>query len=101
VKLQTLIDELTRPATSAVTSVAGAAVATTLLAANTARKGFMIFNDSTANLFLKFGSDASTTSFTVRLGNGDFYEMNERVYTGIITGIWSVAAGNARITELT
>lgn len=99
--LQSFIDEFSRPATSSVTSVAGSVSTVTILASNTGRKGFAIYNDSTSNLFIKFGSGASLSSFTVKLGKNDFYEMNERVYTGIITGVWSAATGDARITELT
>jgi hypothetical protein len=83
-----------------VTSVGDSASSVTLLASNSARKGFKIFNDSTAILYVKYGATASTSSFTVRLTP---YGIHEGVgYTGRIDGIWaSDAGGNARITELT
>lgn len=87
--------------TTAVTSVASALVSTTLLAANPARLGATIYNDSNARLFLKLGATASTTSFTVRLGPQDYYEVPFH-YVGVIDGIWSpVASRFARVTEFT
>jgi hypothetical protein len=87
--------------TSDVTSVSGSASSVTLLAANQNRKGFMIFNDSTAILYVKLGATASTSSFTYRLTPyGIVSEPNFR-YTGVIDGIWASATGSARITNLT
>lgn len=84
------------------TSVAAAVVDTALLAANAARKGASVFNDSaTATLYLSLGSDAaSLTSYTVKLLPGQFYETLDG-FTGAIRGIWSAAVGDARITEQT
>lgn len=86
---------------STVTVVARSAVSVTLLASNSTRRGSIIFNDSTANLFVKLGAVASTASFTTRLGSQDTYEVPFN-YVGIIDGIWaSAGAGDAKITELT
>lgn len=93
-----------RPAaTATLSNVAGSASSVTLLAANTGRLGAMIYNDSTALLYVKFGATASTSSFTVRLGSQQYYELpnNPGVYTGVIDGIWASATGNARVTEVT
>lgn len=90
------------PGSSSVSSVAATAVNTTLIAANTARRGAMVFNDSaTATLFLKLGATASATSYTVQIPPNNYYELPSPVYTGIVDGIWSAAVGDARITELT
>lgn len=89
-------------ATAAVTSVNDQATSTTLLAANTSRKGAVIFNDSTSILYLKFGTTASATDFTMKLGPGESGYLTQPVYTGRIDGIWSAdASGAARVTELT
>lgn len=90
-----------RPATSAVTSVASNVAAVPLLGTNVNRRGAFIFNDGSNNLFVKLGNAASLTSFTVKILAGGFYEVPEPIYTGDITGIWDVATGSARITELT
>ncbi len=76
---------------------------TTLLAANAARRGVTIFNDSTADLFVKYGATASATSFTVKIAGGGYWEMPSPTYLGVLDGIWSAdtASGAARVTELT
>lgn len=83
-------------------NVASSASNTTLIASNSARKGFTIHNDSTAILYVKFGAMASATSFHVKMAAGDYYESPAGVnYTGIVDGIWASANGNARIGEFT
>ena len=91
-----------KASTAALSSVAAATSSTTLLTANSNRLNVIIINDGTNNLYMKFGTGASTTSFTYYItGHGTFEMQIPVVYTGIITGIWSTAVGNARITELT
>ncbi len=87
--------------TGTVTSVGGSASSVSLLASNANRRGASVFNDSTAYLYLKLGSTASTSSFTVRIDPYGYYEIPQPVYTGAIDGIWASATGSARITELT
>lgn len=92
---------------STCTNVSAAVADTTLLAANKYRKCASVFNDSTATLYLKWGSGASTTSYTARIGPGGFYELpmglsdagSPRPYNGQINGYWSAATGTARVTE--
>jgi len=87
--------------TAAGTSVSDTNVSTTLLAANANRLGATIYNDSTAILYVKFGTTASATDFTVQMNTEDYYEIPFR-YTGRLDGIWdSDASGAAKITELT
>jgi len=73
----------------------------TLLASNANRKGATFYNDASANLFLKLGAVATSTDYTIRLQNNDYYEVPFN-YTGRIDGIWaSNGAGDVTITELT
>jgi hypothetical protein len=90
------------PVSSAPTlsNVASSATSTALLASNASRKGAMVFNDSTQNLFLKFGATASATSYTVKIGPAGYYEFPSPVYTGAVDGIWAAANGAARVTEM-
>jgi len=91
-----------KPGTSSVTSVAASTSSVTLIASNTARRGATVYNDSaTANLYIKLGATASTTSFTAKVGPDSYFELPQAVYTGVVDGIWDAAVGNARITELT
>lgn len=84
--------------TATLANVSGSATSVTLQAANVARRALVIVNDSTATLFVKYGSAASATSYTQQLQAGE--SMREEVYTGIVTGIWDSAVGAARMTEI-
>jgi hypothetical protein len=78
-------------------------VVVTLLAANNARLQASFYNDaSTGSLYLALGSAATFTNYTVRLEPQEVYELPYR-YTGIVTGLWSVAdvGASVRVTELT
>src|SRR4051794_36453717 len=48
---------------------------TVLKAANTGRVGLYIYNASTAVLYLKFGATATTTSYSLQIPAGGFYEI--------------------------
>jgi len=81
-------------------NVSGSATSVTLFASNANAKGRMVFNDSTAALYLKFGATASTSSFTVQIAAGGHYEFPGPLYTGVVDGIWAAANGAARTTEV-
>lgn len=84
--------------TAAVTSVADTASSTTLIAANTAAKERIIQNDSSSILYVKFGTTASASDYTMKLSTDDVLTT---AYTGRIDGIWSAdSTGAAKITEL-
>lgn len=86
--------------TATLSNVASSATTVTILAANASRIGATIYNDSTQGVYVKFGTTASTTSFTVLLATNTYYEVPAG-YTGRIDGIWVSANGNARVTEIT
>lgn len=90
-----------KASTSAVTSVSSSATTVQLLAVNAARKMATFYNSSTAILYLKLGTTASTASYTVQLLAGAYYELPLPVYTGRIDGIWATANGSVLVTELT
>ena len=86
---------------STATTVASTTSNQVILAANASRKGATIWNSSTANLFIQFGAVATTSAFTAQLSAGGGYYEIPFNYTGIISGIWSAANGNALVTEFT
>lgn len=91
-----------QPATSTVTSVPDSATSVQLLAANSSRKGYFIWNDSAATMYLKLGTTASTTSYTMQLTQQQSFVGISPVYTGRVDAIWGSAPGGAaRVTELT
>lgn len=84
--------------------VASAITSTLLLALNAARQGVVVHNDSSADLFVKFGTAASATSYVYKVssqGHLVLPEPGQPLYTGVIHGIWSAAAGAATVNELT
>lgn len=86
--------------TAVVTSVNDSDSAQTILASNSDRKGFSIFNDSTQIMYVKLGSNASSTDFSFRIVPQGYYESSTLGYTGIITGIWAAnGSGAARVTS--
>ena len=103
--LDTIVTNTQTPLTSATatrTNVVAAASDTSLLASNASRKGAIFYNDSTAILYLAYGSGAATTSsYSVQVPAQGYFELPPQpIYTGAIRGIWSAANGNVRITEL-
>ena len=55
-----------QPSSSTVTQVPSSNSVVTLQAATTGRMGLAIFNDSTSVLYVKQGSGASSTNYTVK-----------------------------------
>lgn len=93
--------------TQAVTSSAGATTrqptstsATTLKAANAARKGLTVYNESGAVLYVKLGPAATATDYSYAMPASGYYEVPYG-YTGAVTGILASGTGNAQVTELT
>lgn len=82
--------------TSTASTVAASATSVTLKASNAARKELIIRNDSSSILYIEEGATA-TTSSVFKLNQDDYYSTNN--YTGIVTGIWVSATGNAQIKE--
>lgn len=98
----TVTTKETRSATGTTSQVADTASSTTILASNANRLGASVQNDSSAALYLKCGTTASTTDYTVRLSQYDYWEVPFG-YTGRIDGIWASDPGDggARVTEYT
>lgn len=91
-----------QPATGTVTNFAAAVTNATLKASNAARKGLLIYNNSTAaTMFVKFAATATTADFTTKVPPGGYYELPQPVYTGIVDCIWDIASGSAQVTEMT
>jgi hypothetical protein len=87
-------------ASAVLANVNDSAASVQLLAANAARRGALFFNDSAEVLYLKFGTTASATDFTLKLMAGQSWSLPAPLYTGRIDGIWDAdSAGACRITE--
>ena len=86
--------------TCTTTSVASSATNVTLLSANADRLGATLFNDSSSDVFVKFGATASSSSFNIEMGPDGYFEVPFG-YRGQIDAIWGTANGNMRIGEFT
>lgn len=88
-----------KPTTATLANVASSATNVTLFAADGTASARTIFNDSTAVLYVKFGTTASTTSYTVQIAASGYYEFPQPLYAGQVDGIWASANGNARTSR--
>lgn len=90
-----IIPNAARPAR---TSVVAAAADTALLAA-AGREAVVIFNESTAVLYLGIGDAAvSLTNYTVQIPASGSYTVPQALVSCAIRGYWAAANGSARIT---
>lgn len=91
-----------------VTTVAAVTTSTAgnILAANANRVGLTIYNNSTANMYVKFGNSASTSNFSFLLGGLDSSGVGDLwdpaigfCWTGTVTAVWASATGSCQVTE--
>lgn len=87
------------PQVATLANVTGSATSVPLFTPAPIANGRTIWNDSTATLFVKFGATASATSYTVQIPAQGYFEFPAPVYAGEVDGIWSAAAGAARLTS--
>lgn len=73
----------------------------TLVADNADRIALYLYNDSTATQYVKLGTTASSTDFSIRLTPHMTYEMPIPIYVGQIDVISSSTNGAIQVTELT
>lgn len=87
-------------ATSVVTRVPSSLSSQVLVAANPLRQGLLLYNDSTASQYVKFGITATNTDFTVLLVPKVFYEVAQPIFVGRIDVISTSTNGAIQVTEL-
>lgn len=88
--------------TSTVTRVASSITNVSLLVSNTARQAAYFYNESTSIAYLKLGTTASATSYTLQMTPLSFVTIDyDPVYTGEVDAIWVTANGAMQVTELT
>lgn len=90
-----------RVSSASLTSVASSASSAQALPATPARKGLTAYNTDSNACYLKYGTTASATSFTVLIPSGGYWEMPPPAYTGRIDVIWAGdGTGSLYLTEL-
>ena len=85
-----------------VTAINASASNVQLMAANSSRIGFSIYNNGSTILYVRLGATAATTSlFTVAIPVGGLYEAPAGWASLAAQGIWAGSpTGNAQITEV-
>jgi hypothetical protein len=82
------------------TSFASSTSPQTFAVENGSRVALMVYNNSTANLFLHIDATATTSNFIIKLAAGVLYEMPKGYYTDKVTGVWDAANGSAKVIEV-
>ena len=74
-----------------------------IAAANDARKGLFVYNDTEQDLKIAYAADAALDACSYNVPPGLTWEMPLPIYPGVISGIWpsEVGGGAARVTDLT
>lgn len=89
-----------KASSSTVTSVAQSTSNTVLLAANANRVFASIYNNTGQKMYIKLGTTASTTSYSIQLMPNSYWEVPND-WTGEIDAVWSGnGANSALVTEL-
>lgn len=62
------------------------------------RQGFSIYNNSTGNLYIRFGDNVSA-EWTTKIPPNFLYETTMPLYRGLVSGKWDNTVGDAHCTE--
>lgn len=85
-----------------VRTVPASTTAVELMPMNPDRIHGQVFNDSTAVLFVRWGTGASTGVYTTKVAPQALYELPRvNPYVGPVSGVWATANGSAKVTEAT
>ena len=87
------------PQTPVLANVAGTNSSVTLFGGTARANGRMVFNDSSAILYVAYGTVATLGGpFTTAVGTQTTFTFPEPVYAGQVCGVWASIAGSARTT---
>ena len=84
-------------ATTTLSNVTASASSVTLVSTDAARLGVTLFNDSSSDCYIKYGTTASATNYTYKMGAYDYFEIPTK-WRGRIDAIWDSATGAMRVT---
>jgi len=85
---------------SSVYLVASSVTSVSVMSLNTNRKGGTIFNRSGTTNYIKLGTAATTSVYTVAMDDQDYYELPYG-WTGVVAAISASTAGVLTVTEFT
>ena len=71
-----------------------------LMGANGTARGRMVFNHAASSLYLKYGSTATESDYTLEIPSKSYFEFPSPVYTGRVDGRWVTTSGWAQVTQV-
>ena len=71
-----------------------------LMGADTTMRERLLFNHATATLYLKYGSVATESDYTIAIPPKSYFEFPTPIYTGRVDGRWVTASGWAQVTQI-
>lgn len=86
------------PQGGSIAVIPGTTASVTLFSQTAHTSGRIIYNDSTAVLYVAFGTAASAGSCTTAVGTAATFIFPVPVYGGQVTGAWASSAGSACAT---
>lgn len=87
------------PGTASLSNIAGTNSSTQIFPAASHSSGRAVYNDSTAVLYLAFGTlTAAAGTCTTVVGTASTFFFPIPVYAGAVQGVWASSAGTARTT---
>ena len=87
---------------SSLTALLASGVNQQLLAINTNRKAFTIWNNGDTNMYVRLGTPCSLSGFSFVIATGGLYESPLNFYNGRIDSIWQgTPGGSGLVTEIT
>jgi hypothetical protein len=90
-----------RPTTATVQIITLTATSQVVAPFDVNRRQLILFNDSGAAIFIKFGVGATTSNFTVRLAPNSSYEIPLNGYCGDVSGVRTSGTGPLLVTTVT
>ena len=92
---------LARPSGATVATNAMTTASSTILALNTSREGVILWNEGSADVYVKLGATASTASYSFILKKNSYWDAPFPTYTGVIDGITAASTATVLSTEIT
>lgn len=81
-------------------SIASTTVSTTIASSNANRKGILINNQSSYDLYLSFSTPATSSNSFLGMAPGSVLSLDQQmITTSAIYGIWNSADGTAQVTQ--
>ena len=81
-------------------SIASTTASTTIVSSNANRKGILINNQSTSDLYLSFTSPATSSNSFLEMAAGSVLSLDQQmIVTNAVYGIWNSANGTAQVTQ--